>query len=404
MAQQSGETLTYDAAGNIVYQGVSSNKFQRTKLDAAGRQAGGVERWQTTSGSPQITTERTVTSSFDGDGRSVKSETVMQRIGEAPAAPSTVYKIYSSVLGSELTEMNYLDGAFQYQTTKVYAGGAIIAEQRKETNTVVWFHADPVTGSKQEVSINGQAIDTIKARQEYEPLGQSVRTTEPVSVDPPNDAPPINDSLFPEWQCKLPKEVMPTHCALKLLADVKNDFTNWGAGNKEGNVSQVTNGLQKNNSSSKDIPRNALASSSLKQMMSYGLISSIKKVDDEDDGEVIDMGGVRVPRLPSDIEKKFSAENDEDELEEQRSLVNETANLTRSILQAENKCFKFFGKDAIEVLNGLVSKLDLKNIPNATGVGIRMSYTEAPKDIGTTSGGRNYIILISALVNTDLLP
>jgi hypothetical protein len=47
-------------------------------------------------------------------------------------------------------------------------------------------HAD---GSKQEVTKNGIPAETRKAREEYEPLGQSVRLSAPVVVDPPNGQP-----------------------------------------------------------------------------------------------------------------------------------------------------------------------------------------------------------------------
>jgi YD repeat-containing protein len=237
---QSGETLTFDAAGNITYQGMGTNKFQQTSVDAAGRAAVFVERWQTNGTNPPIVTEQTITRSYDGGGEAVTGTVLRQRVGSPPATASTTYQIYSSVLGSIITEM---DGSGQKITTKVFAGGAVIAEQQTLANNVVWYHADPVTGSKQTVVKSGAVASTIKAREEYEPLGQSVRLSAPVVVDPPSGQPLppiINDSLFPEWQCMLPTELMPSHCGLKILADGSKYFGKGGDDKTEGNVSKLT--------------------------------------------------------------------------------------------------------------------------------------------------------------------
>jgi len=95
--------------------------------------------------------------------------------------------------------MNKLDTRAKIKT-KVFAGGAVIAEQITNGGTdqkVMLIHADPVTGSKQEVIKSGAAINNPpKAREEYEPLGQSVRPTAPIVLDPPGGSPSpiINNS------------------------------------------------------------------------------------------------------------------------------------------------------------------------------------------------------------------
>ena len=119
-------------------------------------------------------------------------------------AVGTTYYIHSTVLGSELGKVGYdSNGSMVSRDTSIFAGGAIIAEQQKigTSENVVYTHADPVTGSIQKTDQAGIAMTGKGAFEEYEPLGQSVRTTPPVSeAPPPNPAPVINDSLFPEWQ------------------------------------------------------------------------------------------------------------------------------------------------------------------------------------------------------------
>ncbi len=146
----------------------------------------------------------------------------------------------------------------------------MIAKQYDNASTadfVRWTHADPLTGSKQEVTKTGAPAGGIKAREEYEPLGQSVRPTAPIVLDPPGGSPsPItNNSSFPEWQCGLPLELIPTHCALKILADGNKFFGNWGADKKQGNVAKIY-----------DSPLSSDYNSS-NEMMGFALTSSSKK-------------------------------------------------------------------------------------------------------------------------------
>jgi hypothetical protein len=71
-----------------------------------------------------------------------------------------------------MTEVNFTGKKLK---TKVFAGGAVIAEQQSQLaldgsddpKVVVWIHADPVTGSPQYVNKDGSNW----YRKEYEPLG-----------------------------------------------------------------------------------------------------------------------------------------------------------------------------------------------------------------------------------------
>lgn len=69
---------------------------------------------------------------------------------------------------------------------------------------IIYLHADPVTGSKLEVSQTGQQSIYLGSDEVFEPLGQKIRTTPPFQEPPPPNPPPIlNDSKSPEWQCTL---------------------------------------------------------------------------------------------------------------------------------------------------------------------------------------------------------
>ena len=286
MAGHSGETLTYDAAGNITYTGVSSNKFQDTVYDAAGRRTSYTERWIITgSSNSSIVSERVLSNKFDGAGQLVKSTNQLNRIS-SPASTGDVtntYTVHSSVLGGALSEISYVGESVIKRKTSIYAGGAIIAEQRRllDDDTVVYFHADPVTGSKQEVRQTGESIDTREGRQEVEPFGQSIRTTPPFEEEPPaNPVPIVGDSLFPEWQCALPTDLIPTHCALKMIADIKGGGLWLGptsTKNKEGNAGSVS--MQW----AVKLPNKKIGWADDMPRMSRALSSSTKESDDEKD-------------------------------------------------------------------------------------------------------------------------
>jgi hypothetical protein len=100
--------------------------------------------------------------------------------------------------------------------TKVYAGGAVIAEQVDNPNSsdfVFWIHADPITGSSQKTEKSGESYDYL--RTELEPLGQEVLPVEPPQV-PVDGIPAVRFSASePEWLCRYPNKEysqMPVAC------------------------------------------------------------------------------------------------------------------------------------------------------------------------------------------------
>lgn len=228
----SGETLTYDAAGNITYSGVSANLFQETAYDAAGRRTGFLERWATSGSYTPIVSETTTAQVFDGSGQLAKATKRTDRIS-SPAAtgePMTTYYVTSSVLGKPLTEIEYTGSMETRRKTRIVVGDAVIAEQRRlgTTDTMAYLHADPVTGSKETMAQSGERLPLIKEREEYEPLGQFVRyIPPPVTEDPPPNPPPVlNDAKLPEWQCQVANALgqqgreLPSHCSKAVEQDL----------------------------------------------------------------------------------------------------------------------------------------------------------------------------------------
>ncbi len=252
MTAGSGETLTYDAAGNVTYSGTSSNKFQDTVFDSAGRRTGFTERWSTVSGSySPIISERISTVEYDGDGR-VVAGTIQQNRISSPTSTGAVgnsYTVHSTVLGGVLSELNYSGANRIPRKTHVYAGGAIIAEQRLLTgqdDKVVYLHADPVTGSRAEVGQSGELVSD----QQFEPLGQRIRTNPPIEEQAPSVPPPaIGDSLFPEWQCMIPRDegngaFIPRHCS--QAAEQQDIFWYEVRWEKKGNPARIHAAAQRN--------------------------------------------------------------------------------------------------------------------------------------------------------------
>jgi hypothetical protein len=143
----------------------------------------------------------------------------------------------------------------------------------------VWIHADPVTGSKQETSQSGEKSLMIGNRAEYEPLGQAVRTWPPSEEEPPtNPPPPVRDSLFPEWQCSLPRDLLPTHCALKMIEDIKSVWLGVISINNEGNPTKLLDTpLPTANRTDAGMAYAARAT------MSSAIASTAKDKDDDDD-------------------------------------------------------------------------------------------------------------------------
>jgi len=94
---------------------------------------------------------------------------------------------------------------------------------------VIWTHADLLTGSKQEVTKTGAPAGGIKAREEYEPLGQTISTIDPAAApepEPPNEPSPVGSASEPEWQCQVPLEFQPYHCQKR--AEIANSLNGTG--------------------------------------------------------------------------------------------------------------------------------------------------------------------------------
>jgi hypothetical protein len=127
-----------------------------------------------------------------------------------------------------------IDSYGEQRKTKVYAGGAVIAEQRSFSNSsipsiVVWIHADPISGSKQEVEKSGNESPTLHNRTELEPLGQRVNPNPPNEAEPPANPiipapPPAGFVDFPEWQCTLPESSVPLACKNRAAATDLNFY------------------------------------------------------------------------------------------------------------------------------------------------------------------------------------
>lgn len=246
-----GNTMTYDESGNILSAGTGANTFQNTVYDAAGRRSGFTERWQTTGSYSPIVSETLTTQSFDGDNQVVKNVTRLDRISDpaSTGTPITTYFVNSSVLGKNISEVEFTNGSETKRRTNIWAGSAVIAEQRKigGQDVIIYLHADPVTGSKVETSQSGQEAIYIGSNQVYEPLGQAIRRTPPFQEPPPPNPPPIlNDSKSPEWQCTLfnmmgrsNDKMLPRHCSMVNEQDVWNTY--YITPKNPGNPSALTN-------------------------------------------------------------------------------------------------------------------------------------------------------------------
>jgi RHS repeat-associated protein len=71
-----------------------------------------------------------------------------------------VLYLRSSVLGGQVVaEMDYVNGAWQWQRGYVYQGSQLLAVQQ---NGVFWVHEDPVTKSKRVTDANGNVVSTLE--------------------------------------------------------------------------------------------------------------------------------------------------------------------------------------------------------------------------------------------------
>lgn len=191
----------YDAAGNMTDSGQRSNNGrQLATFDAANRQKTVLTRYRARAGRYVMWTyEDSMEHFYDGDGRAVKSVETSVRI--EPSSPTTTndprYQLWSSVLNGAVTEITHTGSKV---TTKVFAGGAVIAEQKSNplySSRVEFFHADPVTGSTTRTNKAGED----QGRIEYEALGQEIQTEEP-PLEPMAISPSYNTADEPEWLCQ----------------------------------------------------------------------------------------------------------------------------------------------------------------------------------------------------------
>ena len=229
----------YDAAGNMLNSGTrSSGTFQVSCFDAANRESVVTTRFKRNYGNIVVRTfEQGMTQSYDGDGHAVKMTETWEQIGVSPPqqSSSNKYQIWSSVLNSALTELRD-DG--EKETTKVFAGGAVIAEQMSPANSasrVEWITADPITGSSTRIVKSGIFEDV--NRTELEPFGQEILTVDPDELDPEvilGDRPLNADE--PEWRCAEPLNKnfwdKPAYCQIK---DVENAGVFYAGGEKNPN-------------------------------------------------------------------------------------------------------------------------------------------------------------------------
>jgi hypothetical protein len=130
------------------------------------------------------------------------------------------------VLSAAVTELTDTGAK---KTTKVFAGGAVIAEQRTEINShVEWISADPVTGSSVRLRKDGAFYDD--DREEAEPLGQLVLPVQPYEEMPSAEGTEIRTADEPEWLCAAMSKNgvsfmdLPTVCKTIALNSGRADF------------------------------------------------------------------------------------------------------------------------------------------------------------------------------------
>lgn len=163
---------TYDADGRLTISPANTSSNRRDwAYDAAGRLASTTE----TSG----TTTDTLTTSYDGDGRTVREAKT------GGSAPGTHYLVRSTVLGGEV--VTRLTGAGAKEDTYVPAGGLIQARQTVQSSNgqpaVVWTHLDPTGTSEPGAS--------------YDPLGNRIVPQNP--PQPQSPPMPASGMYGPGW-------------------------------------------------------------------------------------------------------------------------------------------------------------------------------------------------------------
>ncbi len=224
-----GETLTFDASGNIVYSQPSTNdphSYQDTKFDAAGRRTifngktkGRVGGWL------NYVSEEKNEQVSDGEGRPVIEKTGQRNyhINNVPTTTLTTtvraYQVWSTVLGSSVAEVAP-NGTIL--TTKVFAGGAVIANLGE--NGVGWTTADPVTGTVGSFGYSSQGNSS--GVENTEPLGQKIHQEDPETYEAPSNQTFTGSADDPEWQCQVPENFLPVSCQIK--AEISNSLNGTG--------------------------------------------------------------------------------------------------------------------------------------------------------------------------------
>ena len=207
------ETLNFDAAGNIVYSAPYApdpHSYQETTFDAAGRRVAFNGKTKGRQGGwLNYVSEDKTEHIADGEGRPVieKSAHRTYHINNVPTTSLTAvvtgYQIWSTVLGNALTT---LAPAGTKLETNVYAGGALIAKQKRYTegstnyDSIDWSTADPVTGTVGKYSYSSSGSAT--ATENTEPLGQTLHPHDPADYTQPGSSSFIGNADDPHWQCE----------------------------------------------------------------------------------------------------------------------------------------------------------------------------------------------------------
>lgn len=222
---------------------------------------------------------------FDGDGRPVQEEQGMRNyhISEPPTGELETtpfgYQVWSTVLGQSLTMLN-ADGT--KQTTKVFAGGAVIA--RQGSGGASWTTADPVSGTVANLWATGSNTE------QTEPIGQTLHIIDP--EDPPQPIPPdtmIQNADYPQWRCEERNASQlyggfhewPEECRKRYMQDMDvnvYEFSKNDAEQNPANLNKLINNLKHTLPSS-----DAGLVFATRSMMSRALTSSTRD-DDEGDG------------------------------------------------------------------------------------------------------------------------
>lgn len=240
----SGESITFDASGNIVHSQPDVNNphdLQDTTFEASGRQTIFVGKTKGRQGGwLNYVSEDKNEQIYDGEGRAVieKMGHRNYHINNVPTTTLTTvvtgYQVWSSVLGASLTTITPQGNKLE---TSVYAGGAVIAKQKRfvdNTNydSIDWTTADPVAGTVAKFSYSAEGSGT--GLENTEPLGQKIHPQDPEDYNPPG-----NQSIFgfaddPEWQCEAGVLFwggekggftdLPFHCQKRMLMDLSYDL------------------------------------------------------------------------------------------------------------------------------------------------------------------------------------